>query len=150
MSTFRVDSIDLSAVVAMFRDPNGNPNHIYVASLLDSDEFRKRFSVDYTHDYARCVPLGFDDYNRDEKFWLGGVVIGNAGGPMAIIRASDESHAIDLLADDFKCCHLSAEQVQELENEGHGEMVHWTDTGTAYDAENMHLRQVQLIRIDME
>lgn len=141
---------DLPIVAAVFASPLDPQEHRYVASEMTHDEFRARYAdIDYAHDYRLCTPVNMDAGPiRGDLFFMC-YCEDCMSPPVAIVKADDIEEAIDMFVETCEWAQMSEEDAAEREADGLGETVGMTGQGVRYDNETIHIRPIQLMRVDV-
>jgi hypothetical protein len=122
-------------------------DHRYVLTLNDSsDPFVEllRNSFGYSQTKTTSSHSQIDGYG---KHFYGVYVADCFDPPIAIIRADNESEAIEWFVDEFDWSHLSDEDLKDYGEDS--EAVSYNDSGKPYLNENINLFELTLLTIEV-
>lgn len=145
-----------NAKVLIFRfADNGRPNHFYFASddtSLDWCAFYKKYGPTLPPDADYKSVSGVANMDDGWPFWA--VYVADCyDPPIAIVRAENESDAIDVAVDAFSWLQVDADMYggqDEFDKALDDGTVGMADGGLCYDAEQIQVRPMKLYRVEME
>ena len=133
---------NISASAVLFQDLNGNPEHVYVVVpegidfMMWKDNLWRRNN--FQNDYASATGLQLEDdtYNKFYKVCVADCY----SPPLAIIRADNESEAIDAFADELTWAHVEEPDLADYSEDD----LSYNSNGKPYDSSNIHVCEVVL------
>ena len=149
---------EIKAQAAVFVSPLCE-THFYVCGRDDLHfvAFNERYgNSPYSSEaqFKRATALHFDD--STERFFM--VYVADCfDPPIAIVRAEDESEALEIFVDELEWAHIDETDLRDflkpeaerVEGESeYVEWVSWNSSGKPYDTEQIEIRQIRLHTVE--